>query len=637
VTIVATPPPYVSPTGTTILGTASSSFVVDLFGKDLEPTAQYREFTENAIQALQKVQNREGKAAGPLQACWKCVSRHGVDKLALVDTGVGMSPADLDKFINQLASSGQIRGTAANFGLGAKVAGLVYNHAGIEYMTWDGTTDFAIRRILGQFASGEYGWQEFADADGHMVDSEWIHCESAKLPKEIRDAGHGTLVVLHGQTAAHVTTRGPDPHRTEPNKWLTVLLESRYLEFPVGINVKSYEHAAKKSNVRSRTVEGLKKALDEAVDCGIGVPDEICGRGTVTLPATAQHSGATVHYWVLPSPAVEIGKRDELPKHVLGLQYEDEAYVQVARANFNSNMQSFGVLEGEGRVALMIQPYRVKAHGLRNGLVYNAGGPVSFDDFKADFRDNLPPEITDLIEFKLTEATARGKNAFESKFTNYTLLTVSQAQPVPAPPLSRLNSAGGNGGGSGNGSKAAKKRNRKASRRKPTPGGGPGTGPGGQAVVSNIPGAAPGAGTQSASAPDLPQVVWRQGDDAEYLNGLAGEYVEAVNTLYLNQDFRPFIDEVDMILTDRAQRPNATPASEAETAFVTKLVHDAIATSVSEAVVRAKSLFGTLGTTPAPNRAAFFTPEAIAMAGLSGVTLQLREINTMITHELNKV
>jgi len=63
-----------------------------------------------------------------------------VRKLSVTDTGTGMTPEQLRKYINQLASSGREQSAAANFGVGAKIAAGSRNPHGLEYRSWHGGT-----------------------------------------------------------------------------------------------------------------------------------------------------------------------------------------------------------------------------------------------------------------------------------------------------------------------------------------------------------------------------------------------------------------------------------------------------------------------------------------------------------------
>jgi hypothetical protein len=54
----------------------------------------------------------------------------------VIDTGTGMAPDQLARYINQLASSGREQSHTANFGVGAKVAAGSRNPHGLEYRSW---------------------------------------------------------------------------------------------------------------------------------------------------------------------------------------------------------------------------------------------------------------------------------------------------------------------------------------------------------------------------------------------------------------------------------------------------------------------------------------------------------------------
>jgi hypothetical protein len=82
-----------------------------------------RELTVNGLDAIAALGARAvGRVVWDLD--WQRFDAAGgrVRKLSVTDTGTGMTPEQLRRYINQLASSGREQSAAGNFGVGAKIA-----------------------------------------------------------------------------------------------------------------------------------------------------------------------------------------------------------------------------------------------------------------------------------------------------------------------------------------------------------------------------------------------------------------------------------------------------------------------------------------------------------------------------------
>ena len=107
--------------------------------------------SENAINAIEA-----GATRLEFTVEWQGVEKHGVYRRLIADNGSGMDKDQLQEFFNTFGGGGKPIGSEhENFGIGAKVTLLPWNHLGVVVISWqDGEANMIrIRRD----ESGEYG------------------------------------------------------------------------------------------------------------------------------------------------------------------------------------------------------------------------------------------------------------------------------------------------------------------------------------------------------------------------------------------------------------------------------------------------------------------------------------------------
>jgi hypothetical protein len=119
------------------LQVANPSFLLSKLGAECTDTQQIRELTMNGIQAIHALgPSTGGRVVWDLDWRRFDASAGRVRKLCVIDTGVGMGPEELLRYINHLAASSHRQGRTENFGIGAKIAAGTRNSHGLEYRTW---------------------------------------------------------------------------------------------------------------------------------------------------------------------------------------------------------------------------------------------------------------------------------------------------------------------------------------------------------------------------------------------------------------------------------------------------------------------------------------------------------------------
>jgi Histidine kinase-, DNA gyrase B-, and HSP90-like ATPase len=145
------------------LAVANPTFLLERLGSECGDLQFLRELTVNGLDAIAA---QPGPARGRVvwDLDWQRLEASAgvVRKLTVTDTGTGMRPEELGRYINQLASSGREQSHTANFGVGAKVAAGSRNPHGLEYRSWH---------------QGRARWCASSDTPTGVGDSRW--CSSA--------------------------------------------------------------------------------------------------------------------------------------------------------------------------------------------------------------------------------------------------------------------------------------------------------------------------------------------------------------------------------------------------------------------------------------------------------------------------
>ena len=321
------------------LSVDNMGFMLDRLGLDCAPLQFLRELTQNSIEAILRTSAKNGEIHWDVDWNRFDLIGDGVFKLAVIDTGDGMTGPEMVKYINQLSSSINPQSHQGNFGIGAKIAAATKNHAGLIYLSWkDGQG--AMIHLWRDPASGQYGLRQFEHPDGTFA--YWLPIESSVKPEPIVD--HGTMVVLLGLTESAQTMVAPAGAQS-PSRWIAKYLNTRYFTFPHGIGVRAREGW---ENPRNDVDRNLSRKLT--------------GQGPYLNEHAESHgrlevAGAVTHWWILRNESALSQNSGFVNSsgHVAAL-YKDELYeIETARGGV-ARLQQFGVILGYNRVVIYIEP-----------------------------------------------------------------------------------------------------------------------------------------------------------------------------------------------------------------------------------------------------------------------------------------
>ncbi len=397
------------------MSVANMTFMVDRLGEDCSPLQYVRELTENSIAAIEALPDQSGEIIWDVD--WNNLTLTDHYKLAVIDTGIGMTGEEMVRYINKLSSSIHQQSKSGNFGVGAKIAAAPRNHAGLVYLSWKAGTGYMIH-LWCDPDEGVYGLRQFEHPDGSF--QHWAYVSDDVKPDAIKE--HGTMVILLGNEHDQ-NTMFPPEGTPMPSRWVLRYLNSRYFRFPEGVTVKAREGwELPRSDSRHNF---LRKVTGQ----GPWLDDNSSSRGTIEL------SGASAHWWII-KPKVDQDSGHLLPSGHVAALYQDELYeVMTGRAGV-TRLQAFGIIFGHSRVVIYIEPDnlndRLTSNTSRTHLLLN-GEALPWSEWAAEFRSKLPNAIEHLMEQVVASATSHDhKQSIRERLHQIReLFRISRYRPTP--------------------------------------------------------------------------------------------------------------------------------------------------------------------------------------------------------------
>lgn len=518
---------------------ANMTFMLERLSQDCAPLQFVRELTENAIDAIEAL----GGSAGEIRwdVDW---TRHTLEpkegyKLAVIDTGIGMTGQEMVNYINQLSSSMHRQSKHGNFGMGAKIAAAPRNTLGLVYLSWKNGHGSMIH-LWKDPDTGSYGLRR------HPNGEFWLPISDDIKPGPIKQ--HGTAVILLGNKIGENTMDAP-PEGLIPSRWVTRYLNSRYFRFPDCVTVKARENWTLPRDDKHNM---LRRVVGQEAWLKVNSSDS----GTIALKQ------ATAHWWILKEKVDDSGTH--FPGGHAAALFDDELYEMTLGRTGVARLQSFGVIFGYNRVVIYIEPQQNQNGGLTSNTARThlliEGHPLPWTEYATEFREKMPEPIIKLMD-QVAAGTGNADTADsirERLKQIRDLFRFTRYRPTPDGKHLVDDSFANTGGNvsddvadrDGSRQGGAKKRN----------GGRAGDIYSLFAEVGNTPADEVGGFID-------PQVKWvsiRDGTrTADFLEDRAGKYLPQVNTIQANADFRVFTDMVARWRKFYSFLPSADPVIEA--------------------------------------------------------------------------
>jgi hypothetical protein len=544
------------------LAVGNASFLVEKLGGECGDLQGLRELTVNSLQAIAALgSDAEGRIVWDLDWERFDASRGKIRKLAVLDTGTGMTPGEMKYYINHLAASGREQSRTANFGVGAKVAAGSRNPAGLEYRSWHDGSGALVRFM--RHRDGRWGLEPQIWPDGRS--DYWRPLNEAEQPWLLRGQTHGTQVVLLGESDRHDTTEAPPSVTEGRQQWVIRYLTSRFLELPAAVQLLVRERARNpREPGELQRVYGQRHHLDSRAEAA----------GTLEL------SDATVHWWVLDDD--HRGRRREAGTwistgHAAAL-LDGEIYdlLPQTRGGYQ-RLQDCGIRFAYERVVIYVESQaeagRLEATTSRSTLLLDHE-PLPWARWGEEFAAVMPDEILELQERAANREGASRQDAIRSRITPLArLYHLTPYRPVRNRPAGRPRglvgedapaveelatpaavdvAAGGHPNGSEDGleisqsveSQAASSENATADAEDNT---------------DREP-----SGVTKVDLPDVAWISWRDGSRAAGdLEDEAARYHPARHELTINADFRAIKDLISFWQKRYDRVPGARPLIEA--------------------------------------------------------------------------
>lgn len=507
----------------------NTGFLLDRLGEDCHPLQFLRELTQNAIEAIEKTPEKSGDILWDVDWVPYELGEHQAFKLSITDNGIGMTGEEMVKYINQLSSSMAVQSAEGNYGVGAKIAAATRNRAGLVYLSWKSGRGSMIH-LWRDPDSGQYGLRQIERPDGSY--DHFAELEDDVKPDIVKN--HGTKIVLLGNALDHDTMRAPKD-APSPSQWIAKYLNTRYFCIPEGITIRCRQgwdrpRDDNKNNVL-RTISGQREYLEKHKETS----------GTVAL------EDAQVLWWILKDEEAlsQNSGYVESSGHIAAL-YKCELYeISSARAGY-AKLQQFGVIFGQKRVVLYVQPIangrRLTTNTARTQLLIDSE-PLPWTDWATEFREKMPEPISRMMEQIAADGANddhsrsirdRLKNLLElfkvSRYRPVTDGTLRIGEPMPGAggqPASRLS-----GTRAGNGSTAGSRADKAG-------------------AVGGIYGTflkKQGVQGEEAKMNVFPQVKWISLEEGTrelgVLDDRAARYLQDQHLLLINADFRAFMDMI---------------------------------------------------------------------------------------------
>jgi hypothetical protein len=416
------------------LAVANPTFLLERLGSECGDLQFLRELTVNGLDAIAA---QPGPASGRV-VCdldWQRLeaSAGKVRKLTVTDTGTGMRPDQLGRYINQLASSSREQSHTANFGVGAKVAAGSRNPHGLEYRSWHQGQGSLV--CFKRHPDGRWGLEPQRWPDGHT--DYWRPLSEADKPWLLRGQDHGTQVVLLGEHERYDTTQAPASVTDARRHWISRYLNARFLRLPTQIEIHVREQHDRQERGQLQPVHGEQHHLERHAQAA----------GVVEL------SDALAYWWVLDNDHRARRREAALwasTGHAAAV-HGDELYdiLPQTRGGYG-RLQDFGIRFGYERVVLHIQP-RVQAGRLgcntARTLLLLDHEPLPWARWGEEFTAAMPDEIRQLQERAATADGVPRQQAIRQRVSAimplYRLSRYRPTQPPRQPATgSGLNAAG---------------------------------------------------------------------------------------------------------------------------------------------------------------------------------------------------
>lgn len=553
-------------------------FLVRRLGADCDDYQQYRELTQNGIEAVLRARQQGLLAPDAGEVIWDidwlALEATGTYRACVSDNGDGMTDSHLRKYINHLSSSGGVQSLVANYGVGAKIAAATRNPKGLVYQSWKNGAGVLAQLVIDEEARkvGFFRWEVEDGVWKDILDD----LKSDMRPDPISD--HGVSVSLIGTHERDNTFLGPERSGT-PYKtwWLFRTLNRRYFQLPVSVKVRVFDTWDPDKWPKSKESVGKASLMRTVFGQSHYLERYSIASGTVQL------SGATARYYVMdPEKGFDQRQFFEPGGHVAAL-YQGELYEMRNGNPGRKLLQNFGAVFSSRHVVIYVEPDSdlgcITTNTARTELVLD-GKSLPWMDWGDEFRQNLPGEIKEL-ELEIADrgtSTSHNDSIKERLKKIRTLYRVTRYRPTPDGAIeAEIETIGNN----------PRPTTRSRMNRSHTRSAGSGGRAGSEYLAARRSGGATAEQVETHCVE--PRTTWISCKDRSRSPGQiedrAAEYVRGDHLILINADFRVFTDMIAHFEKTYAQIPGAK-------ATIEETVHEWFEQQLMEAVMGVRAIEG---------------------------------------------
>ncbi len=363
----------------TELKVGNESFLVASMIDRCPKVMMLRELVKNAVEAAERAPIGEGRVE------ISTIVIGGARKLAIWNSGPGMSAEELFRMCDIASSIRKQNSLDRNFGMGAKVATLPSNRHGVRYRSCAGGRVHEV--VIGQ-RDGVYGRLRRPDSTGRLVD---VFDATEAAFSEGRSLVHDwTEVVLLGMRADQDTALAPyDGAPAVAPWWVGEDLGYRFFRLPPSVEVI------------------LVPSLSTGQSGGLFEPlAQRAGRHYSRYEAVELSDGIIVHY-LYNAPvegATDLRTEGASPNEgAAGLVFDDEIYMPVRGWRWLQGAPIFGIPFGAASISVFIElpaSARVVPDAYRQFLRYGSDDQAHVEaaNFAPLVRQHRPAWLLALIE-----------------------------------------------------------------------------------------------------------------------------------------------------------------------------------------------------------------------------------------------
>jgi hypothetical protein len=329
------------------------------------------------------------------------IEASGTYRRYIADNGSGMNKDDLVTFFRTLGGSSKaVGGAHENYGIGAKIALLPWNTAGLIVASWQGGEGNVIWAKADD-ETGEYGLRKVEYAD--EITDVWPTGPDPELGFDLEDSrpdwleDHGTVLLLLGDVLDQHTIRNDSRRDLKGRSALREYLDRRFWCLPDSVEIRVEEMPSDDAERWPGRPDGESAFSRAVASAERNVKQKADHSGVVEIKGTKLH-------WFL-NRSIEPGERPfTRERGFIAALYKGELYEHKTE---HYDYRSFGVAHKEVRdgLTIIVEPPLADddrrngafPEGDRNSLLWNEGDgenrPLPWNVWGEGFAENMPEEI----------------------------------------------------------------------------------------------------------------------------------------------------------------------------------------------------------------------------------------------------